>query len=102
MLDTTKTKGTAMPSPTSNRERDDNYHTVIYANESWRVIVSRCGIQWIIQRAAKNVNGRYWAGKSYCATRKVLIRTWHAKTGDYHGAVALGQLPERIGGKHGA
>ncbi len=101
MLETTTTKGAAMP-PASRNESDDSYHAVIYSNDEWRVIISRGNSQWVVQRAEMKADGRRWAGKSYCATRKALIREFHAKTGDYNGAVALGALPERIGGKHGA
>jgi hypothetical protein len=99
MLDNT-TKGATMP-PDSNHESNECYHTIIYANNKWRVIVSRCNIQWIVQRVEIKADGRRWAGKSYHTTRRALIRVFHAKTGDYNGAVALGHLPERIGGANG-
>ena len=96
MLDVIENLGGALAP--SNRERDDNYHAVIYSNGNWRVIASRCNIQWIIQRRVKTVDGRRWDGKSYCTTRKALIREWHLKSGDYNGAVALGILPSKFGG----
>lgn len=102
MLATTTTKGAALP-PTSRRERDDNYHSVIYQKDAWRVIACKDVQQWVIQsRAPKTLRTDAWRGVSYNATRKSLIRAWHIKTGDYHGAVTLGQLPERIGGNHGS
>ncbi len=102
MLEATTTTGAAMPSPSTKHESDDHYQAVIYANDKWRVIASRCDTQWITQRAKISGHGRDWRGVDYHKARKPLIRVWDAKTGDYNGAVALGALPERIGGKHGA
>ena len=84
---------------TSHREEADNYHTVVFKTETHRVIPCRDGIQWILQRRKGLRHGQpRWASISYCTTRKALVRVWHAKTGDYNGAVKLGRLPERIGG----
>lgn len=85
---------------TTRRESAENYAIIIFVSANYRVIVCRDGIQWIIQnRRGKSGAGARWRSISYCTTRKALIREWHAKTGDYHGAVALGKLPERIGGE---
>lgn len=84
----------------SHRESDEACESIIFASAKFRVIVCKGNTQWIIQtRHGKNCRGSAWRSVSYCCTRKALIREWHFKTGDYHGAVVLGQLPERIGGK---
>lgn len=85
-------------SPVSNRERDDNFYAVVYSTEFWRVIICKNNLQWIVQRAANSMHGRYWRGVSYISTRKSLIRVWLSKTSDYYGAFELGHLPERLGG----
>lgn len=100
--DITEETGAVLPPPASNRESGDSYQAVIYANDKWRVIVSRCNSQWIVQRAEIKADGRRWAGKSYFTTRKALIREFHAKSGDYNSSVALSVMLEKIGGKHGA
>lgn len=97
MIDSTKTRGPAM-APTSPQPSDDN---VIYANNDWRVISSPCGSCWIVQKAEIRAAGRLWVDKTEQTTRKALIRQWHARTGDYSGAVALGRLPKQIGGANG-
>lgn len=99
MLDT-ETKGRAVAP--SNCESSENYGGVIYAKDIWRVIACKDDRQWIIQRAENKPHGRAWRGVSYHKGRKSLIRVWHAKTGDYHGAVNLSKiLPTRFkGGKH--
>ena len=86
----------------SKRERDETYHGVILTKGNWRVIICKDGLQWILQKRAKEVAQSRWRGDSYSQTRKALTRLWHAKTGDYHGACHLSQtLPERIGGADG-
>jgi hypothetical protein len=50
---------------------------------SYRIIVCRDGIQWIIQRrilAAKSPQRSYWCGVRYFRTRKALESIWFALT----------------------
>ncbi|GEM_PF-2024868 len=85
---------------TTRRESADHYNNIVHISANYRVIICRDAVQWIIQhRRGKSGAGARWRSVAYCQARKALIREWHAKTGDYHGAVALGRLPEKIGGR---
>jgi hypothetical protein len=86
----------ANATPKNHRERDENYHGVIYLHVGWRVIVCRDGIQWIIQ--SKRNSGRRlveWKGRAYCTTRTGVIREWRRLTGD-GGAFLVMELPDQI------
>jgi hypothetical protein len=67
--------GAAVTAPISLRERDDNYNSVIVQlAPRWRIIISKDGIQFILQkRSSKHSNKGMWIGKSYPTTRDALI-----------------------------
>tara|TARA_R110002096_G_scaffold202892_1_gene387667 strand:- start:363 stop:674 length:312 start_codon:yes stop_codon:yes gene_type:complete len=101
MLDSTTTMGVALLPPTSHRERDDNFTGLVYQANNWRVIICKDSIQWIIQsKPRKTTRSDAWKAVSYFVTRKALMRVWRGATGDSNGSIALGKLPERIGGGH--
>lgn len=84
------------PAP-SHRERDENYHRVIYRLSGWRVIVCKDDLQWIIQRRThvERLVPEKWQGKHYVTTRDALVRLWRGSTGD-DGAFLVSALPERF------
>jgi hypothetical protein len=67
-------------------------------NGRWRVIECRDGLQWILQvrNRTETVARDAWRGRSYCRTRKALIRCCGHYAGviDPAGVRALGALPE--------
>lgn len=69
------------PTGLSTRERDDNYQAVVHRHGSWRVIICKDGIQWIIQRAKKAGTERRWHAVSYVTSRFALMRLWSSLTG---------------------
>lgn len=67
-----------------HRETADGYLREIVRYGDYRVILCREGIQWILQRRMAPSGGRAtarWRALGYFATRKALLRLWHAKTG---------------------
>ena len=60
----------------AHRERDDEYREVIaQLAPSWRVIVCRDYLQWIIQkRTAEPLHRGVWRSQSYVTSRSSLIR----------------------------
>jgi hypothetical protein len=88
------------PPKTINRnESSDNYSDfVAVLNPKRRVIRCRDGIQWILQCAnrAETVARDGWRGRSYCRTKKALIRVCDAHAGliDPDGRAILAGLPE--------
>ena len=81
-------------------EEADDYHAVVARlNDSWRVIVCRAGIQWILQRRRGERRGTArWEGRGFCRTSAALNRLSrnHAGVIDPTAADILGSLPERI------
>ena len=67
--------GSSLSLSPSHRERDDHYAKVIVQlGPSWRIIVCKDGIQWILQqRSVAAPNTGTWSGKSYSTTRSGLI-----------------------------
>ena len=90
----------AAPS-TSRKESAGDYGAIVcQLNDQWRVIECRNGIQWILQRRANKAGGDAWYGRSYCCTKKALIRVCRAHSGEINpnAMAVLDALPERIGG----
>jgi hypothetical protein len=66
----------------SNREADDNYHSVIAVfHGQWRVIICNQGIQWIFQRKAPGLrNGQpYWRDLGYFRRSRYLLQRINAE-----------------------
>jgi hypothetical protein len=71
---TPKPGGKDIQSPSSQRERDDNYaHVLVNCRNNWRIITARTGDQWIIQKRSSSTNTGVFIGKCHCTTRKTLI-----------------------------
>jgi hypothetical protein len=81
-------------------EEADDYHAVVaQLSDSWRVIICRAGIQWILQHREGARHGRArWTGRSYCRTSEALNRLSrkHAAHLRPDAAAILAALPERI------
>ena len=82
-------------------ESSNDYPFVVaILNNRWRVIACSHGLQWILQyrNRAETVARDVWRGRSYCRTKKALIRVCDAHAGliDPHGRAILAALPERI------
>jgi len=82
-------------------ESGDNYGRVVARlNSRWRVIECRHLIQWILQyrASAETYATSRWVGRTYCRTRKALLRCCreHAGLIDPTAAAALAALPDRI------
>ena len=79
---------------------DDYVGTLARLNATWRVIVCRDGIQWILQR--RKEGGGDWPRRAmhYCRTRKALIRLTATLCGrvDPLALATLHALPEHIRG----
>jgi len=78
-----------------------NYGRVVARlNSRWRVIECRHLIQWILQyrASAETYATSRWVGRTYCGTRKALLRCCreHAGLIDPPAAALLASLPERI------
>ncbi len=84
----------------SHRESADDYCRVIaHLSPSYRVIVCKDGIQWILQRRDGERHGRArWTGVSYCVTRDALIRLCRASSANIEPSAmaALRALPDII------
>ncbi|WP_068086799.1 hypothetical protein [Polycladidibacter stylochi] len=65
----------------AQKESHENYGAIIAHSNNWRVIACRDGIQWIIQKGVLSSHGRVWRGKSYCCTKKALLRNWTRLSG---------------------
>ena len=85
----------------SHRESDDNYARVVaHLGDSWRVIVCRDDLQWILQRRDGERAGRArWTGVGYCLTPEALLRLCRASGGlvDPSAWSVLDELPAHIG-----
>ena len=56
--------GKDIQSPSSQRQRDDNYaHVLVNCRDNWRVITARTGDQWVIQKRSSSTNTGVWLGK---------------------------------------
>ncbi|MCR9151252.1 MAG: hypothetical protein NXH83_13845 [Rhodobacteraceae bacterium] len=79
---------------------DDYVGTVAQLNATWRVIVCRDGIQWILQRRKNGGAERPWRSVHYCQTRKALTRLCATLCGrvDPLALATLHALPEHIRG----
>jgi hypothetical protein len=85
----------------SAAESDDRYaHLVIVLNYGWRVIECRHGTQWILQHRnrTETVARHAWRGRSYCRTKKALLRCCDEHAGQIDPAARkiLMALPDRI------
>ena len=81
-----------------HRETADDYRDEIFRHGSFRVILCKDGIQWILQRsraASGNKTGVRWEALSYCTTRHYLQRDWTRHSGAE--AVEIDALPEHTG-----
>ncbi|WP_108819189.1 hypothetical protein [Pseudovibrio sp. Alg231-02] len=82
------------PAP-SKQESHADYAGIVVQQGRWRVIVCRDGIQWIIQKGDLTRDGWRWTGKSYCRTRKALLRDCVRRSA-LPAPPELHRLPERI------
>ncbi len=71
------------PSATSTKECSDHYTKVLKVSGSYRVIVCRDDLQWILQRrrAGNPGAGRAWQAIGYMTQSETLKRLWREKTG---------------------
>lgn len=53
---------------------------IVYSELDWRVRLIPDPAQWVIERKT-SVKQSTWTGKSWCITRKALIRVWQDRTG---------------------
>ncbi|HUF45961.1 MAG TPA: hypothetical protein VMN43_11500 [Aestuariivirgaceae bacterium] len=84
--------------PASQSEADDNYSLVVARlNDRWRVIESKCGLQWILQRRDAGI-GAQWRGSAFCRSRDGLLANIRERCGDLTeaGLRTVEQLPERM------
>ena len=66
--------GKDIQSPSSQRQRDDNYaHVLVNCRDYWRVITARTGDQWVIQKRSSSTNTGVWLGKGHCRLKTSLI-----------------------------
>lgn len=67
----------------STQEKSDDYYKIIIRiDEKWRVIESKEGNQWILQKAKGKYEGNTaWKSESFCSRRKALRRWVRIKTG---------------------
>jgi hypothetical protein len=77
-------------------EADDDYPRIVARlNDRWRVIESKCELQWILQRrdAAPVAN---WRGSAFCRTRNGLMGNIQERTGEVADSAMriVEQLPE--------
>lgn len=89
--------GDLKTAPVPLNETDDNYPLVVARlNVRWRVIDSKCGIQWVLQRRNAGV-GVTWRGSAYCRTRDGLLSNIRERCGDIAeaGLRAIERLPYR-------
>ena len=80
-----------------HRETADGYWCEIFRHGSFRVILCKDGIQWILQRrkaAAGTRAGTRWTALAYCTTRAALQHAWTLLSGGE--AKEIEALPERI------
>lgn len=88
----------------SLREEADAYRAVIAVlNPSWRVIVCRDAIQWIMQRRAGQRHGRArWEAKSFHRLKSGLMRRVRHRAGECDASALniLMALPAVMGGAH--
>lgn len=79
-------------------ESYDNWPYIVAKWDGWRIIESRCDIQWIVQ-VARHRRGRCeWEGKSYLRTREGLKRC--SPTATPAVVAILDALPERYPDGH--
>jgi len=74
------------------------YSRVIASCPTYRVILCKDAIQWIIQRRVKHAgsrSGARWKAVSYHTERRSLIRVWHART-RLPLPMEIRMLPEKI------
>ena len=59
----------------SHLPESSSAYPALYLNPTWRVIVCRDGIQWILQRrhGPERPAGARWEGRAYCRTREALV-----------------------------
>ena len=99
-MNATIARGTAREQR-SHHETADEYHRVVARlSDGWRVVVSKDGIQWVLQRRDGERAGRArWAGVRFCRTRQALIRDARALCGpvDPAALAILVALPEHFG-----
>lgn len=83
------------------REESDRYpRVVVQLNETWRVIVCRDQIQWILQKRSGIDKGEpRWRSLSYCCERSALVRCMRDRniTPTMEAQWRISSLPLRIG-----
>jgi hypothetical protein len=84
----------------SGSEEADDYGAIVARlNDTWRIIVCKAGIQWILQHRSGQRHGRArWEGRSFCRTRDALVRVSreHAGAVDPAAFAVVAALPDRI------
>jgi hypothetical protein len=85
----------AVPAPRMSEERDDYPESSPRSMRAWRVIDSKLGIQWILQR--RQGKSHSWRGNAYCRTREGLLSNIAERCGDADeaGLRVVERLPAR-------
>ena len=88
---------TIVPARRLCEEADDYPRIVARLNSHWRVIDSRCGLQWILQRQRRRAadGSPRWEGSAFCRTRDGLLSNIRERCGDEAGLRAIDRLPVR-------
>jgi hypothetical protein len=86
----------------ANRNESEQDYTNIVAvlNGNWRVIECRAALQWILQSrdTRPGLENGVWRGRSYCRTKRALLRVCAVHAGDINPAASdvLAALPDWI------
>ena len=78
------------------RESSDTYSDELYREGQWRIILSREGNQWILQRMTRATSpaGPRWVSEHWCQTGTALARVWPGS--ERAGLMFVACLPEHI------
>jgi hypothetical protein len=106
-----------LPSSSSSERATNYFDVLVMVNASYRVIVTRCGLTWALQRRAPTKSSaslptrrkrhsdtlpddQAWFGVAYCSTSRELIRAVIANAGQIDDAAAdlLHDMPDQCGG----
>lgn len=85
--------------PDNDEKSDTYYRLVIQLNTTWRIILCKNGIQWILQKRKGSYNGKpAWRGRSYCRSKAGLCRTVrkHVPKVSPEADAQLAQLPDWV------
>ena len=90
--------GDLKTAPVPLNETDDDYPLVVARlNDRWRVIDSKCGLQWILQQLNAGA-GATWRGSAFCRTRDGLLSNIMERCGEVEesGLRTVERLPGRM------